>query len=337
LPMAECMDVMAGALRVLARGGAVLPLRSAMAIPGADGTSGLLLAMPAYLSSIPPPSPPALRRRRTGGQGVGLRAVGLKVLTVYPENSGTPHEPHQGAVLLFDPEHGTLQAILDATEITAVRTAAVSGVATQVLARPDAGDLALIGSGVQARTHLEAMSIARPLRRVRVWSRNPEHARAFVEREAAGRPFPVEAAATAEEAVADADIVCTVTSATEPVVEGEWIAPGAHINAAGAYSASSRELDTAAVVRSRLFVDRREAAHHEAGEFLIPRRDGAIGDDHIRAELGELLIGQAPGRSSHDDITIFKSLGLAIEDLAAAHHVYTQAVERGIGTFVELG
>jgi alanine dehydrogenase len=313
LPMDECIEVMAEALKTLAHGDAVLPLRPTMPVP--DGL-GRLVMMPSYLGR------PA--------------TIGLKVLTIFPGNEGTPFDAHQGAVLLFEPEHGSLQAILDATEITAIRTAAVSGVATRLLARDDAGDLALIGSGVQARTHLDAMQAARQLRRVRVWSRNPDHARAFAEREAPNRPYVVVAAPDAEAAVEGADIICTVTSASEPVVRGEWIEPGAHINAIGSSRATMRELDTAAVVKSHLFVDRRESALSEAGDLLIPKQEGAIGDDHIKGELGDLLLGRVTGRRSPEEYTLFKSLGLAIEDAAAAHHVYRRAVERGLGTWVEL-
>ena len=318
LPMGACVDVMADALRALARGNAAVPLRSSVKVPGLDAQhgGGSLLTMPCYLGEPP--------------------AIALKVLTVFPGNAGTELETHQGAVVLFDAGDGRLQAILDASAITAIRTAGVSAVATRELGRPDAGDLALLGSGVQAREHLEAMSVVRPIERVRVWSRNPEHVRAFVEREASARPFPVLAAPTAEAAVRDAGIICTVTSATEPVLRGEWISAGAHINAVGAFSATSRELDTQAVLRSRLFVDRRDSALSEAGDFLIPRSEGAVDDGHIQGELGDLLLGRVTGRRSATEITLFKALGLAVEDAAAAHHVYRQALEHGTGIRIEL-
>jgi ornithine cyclodeaminase/alanine dehydrogenase-like protein (mu-crystallin family) len=313
LPMDECIEVMAGALAALARGDALLPVRSSMALPG---DAGFLLTMPALLTR--------------------QHALGVKVLTVFPGNEGTPFEAHQGVVLLFEPEHGSLRAILDAGEITAIRTAAVSGLATRLLAREDAAELAILGSGVQAHTHLQAMELVRHLRRVRVWSRNPEHARAFAEREAAGRPFPIEAVATADEAVSGAGIICTVTASTVPVLKGESLAAGAHINAVGASRPDARELDTSAVSNARLFVDQREAALSEAGDFLIPRQKGAIGDDHIRGELGELVLRPAMGRQSAGEITLFKSLGLAIEDTAAAQFSYSRALQRGIGTLVDL-
>ncbi len=314
LPMKECVDAMAEALRATSRGDAVLPLRSMVWLPDRSGLLGL---MPAYLGSP--------------------RAFGLKVVSVMPGNHGTQYDSHQGVVLLFDVENGALLTVIDATSITAIRTAAVSGAATRLLAREDASDLAILGSGVQARTHLEAMHAVRPLRRVRVWSRDPARARAFTERESRRFTFPIETVADARDAVSGADLICTTTASREPVLHGDWIAPGAHINAVGACFASSRELDTRAVVRSRLYVDLRESALHEAGDFLIPKAEGAIGDDHIVGELGEALLGRVPGRRSPDEITLFKSLGIAIEDLAAAHLIYKTALERGAGTALELG
>jgi len=314
LPMNECIDLMAETLKTTSRGDAVLPLRSMVRIP--DG-SGLLGLMPAYLGA------PAL--------------LGLKVVSVMPGNHGTPYDSHQGVVILFETEHGRLLAVVDATSITAIRTAAVSGAATRLLAREDAGDLAILGSGVQARTHLEAMRAVRPLRRIRVWSRNPENARAFATRESSGDGLAVEAMPDARTAVQGADLICTVTSSKEPVLRGDWIAPGAHINAAGACFASSRELDTKAVVKSRLFVDRRESAKNESGDYLIPFHEGAIGEDHIVGELGEALLGRIAGRRDPAEITLFKSLGIAVEDLAAAHHIYRAALDRNAGVSIEMG
>ena len=197
--------------------------------------------------------------------------------------------------------------------------------------------MALLGAGVQARTHLGAMHAVRSVRRVRVWSRDPERARAFAAGESRRSACPVEAVADARAAVSGADLICTTTSSREPVLLGDWIAPGAHINAVGACFAAWRELDTRAVVRSRLFVDLRESALHEAGDILIPRAEGAIGEDHIVGELGEALLGTVPGRRTPEEITLFKSLGIAVEDLAAAHAIYRTALERGAGTTLELG
>jgi len=314
LPMNECIEVMAQALMTLGRGEAILPLRPVLWLPEKVGALGM---MPAYIG-MP-------------------KAVGLKVVTVFPGNHGTEYDSHQGAVMLFEAEHGSLLALIDASAITAIRTAAVSGVATRLLARENASDLAILGSGVQARTHLEAMLHARPLRRVRVWSKTLEYVQAFAERESRRHGIKIEPMESAREAVEGADIICTTTSAREPVLRGDWIALGAHINAVGSSVAFTRELDTAAVARARLFVDRRESTLNEAGDFLMPKKEGAIGDDHILGEIGEILLGQIGGRRSAEEITLFKSLGLAVEDLAAAHHIYRKARERGMGTTIEFG
>ena len=314
LPMAECLDVMARTLAALARGEALLPLRQVLMLPGGQGAFG---AMPAHLSSPP--------------------AVGIKVITVFPGNHGTAYDSHQGAVLLFETERGRLLAVMDASSITAIRTAAVSGVATRALARADASTLALLGSGVQAATHLEAVALVRPLRRVRVWSRDPAHVARFVDAARKRHTFAIEAAPSAREAVADADVVCTVTASREPVLEGAWLRAGTHVNAVGASLRTARELDSAAVARARVFVDRRESAANEAGDLLMARAEGAIGDDHVQGELGEVLLGRVDGRRTPDEITVFKSLGLAVEDVASAHHIHARAQAAGMGTWVELG
>jgi ornithine cyclodeaminase/alanine dehydrogenase-like protein (mu-crystallin family) len=313
LPMAECLEVMERTLAALARGEALLPLRQVLLLPG----SAAFAAMPAHLSSPP--------------------AVGIKVITVFPGNHGTEYDSHQGAVLLFETERGRLLAVMDASSITAIRTAAVSGVATRVFARPEASTLALLGSGVQAATHLDAVALVRPVRQVRVWSRDPAHVARFVEAARGRHRLDIQAAASAREAVEGADIVCTVTASREPVLHGSWLRPGTHVNAVGASLRTARELDSAAVARARVFVDRRESAANEAGDLLIPRAEGTIGDDHVQGELGEVLLGRVEGRRSADDITLFKSLGLAVEDVASAHHIHARAQATGAGTWVELG
>jgi ornithine cyclodeaminase len=314
LPMSECIDAMGRVLSTLARGEALLPLRSILWLPEKIGGLGL---MPAAL--------------------LPERVAGVKVITFFPGNEGTELDTHQGAVLLFEAERGRLLAMLDATSITAIRTAAVSGVATRLLAREDAGDLAIIGSGTQARTHLEAMAVARHLRRVRVASKEFERAKAFAARESKKGGRPIEAVASAREAIEGADLICTTTSSREPVVDARWISPGAHINAVGSSVPFARELDTATVVRSRLYVDRRESTINEAGDFLIPKKEGAIGDDHIVAEIGEVLTGKAAGRRSKDEVTLFKSLGIAVEDVASARLVYEKAKASGTGRWLDFG
>ena len=314
LPMDECMDVMARTLKTLAEGNAILPLRHVMWLPEKVGALG---TMPSYLG------------------GIGM--MGLKVISVFPGNHGTEYDSHIGAVMLFETKHGQLLAIIDASEITAIRTAAVSGVATQVLAREDASDLTIMGSGVQAKSHLSAMLVARNIKRVRIWSRDNAHAKTFAERESRRHDIEIEAIADAQQSVEGADIICTTTASPTPILHGAWLRPGTHVNAVGSSIPFTRELDTAAMVKSKLFVDRRESTLNEAGDFLIPKKEGAVDDDHIRGEVGEVLLGKVSGRSSNDEITLFKSLGLAVEDVASAHHAYTKALQRNVGVAVELG
>ena len=312
LQVSECIDVMEQTFKTLARGEALQPQRLAIWVPNKKGVLGI---MPAYLGS---PS-----------------AVGSKIVTVFPGNLNTRYESHQGAVLLFECDHGKLLAIIDASSITAIRTAAVSAVATRLLARKDATDLAILGSGTQAAMHLRALSIVRPLKRVRVWSRNIDHAKRFADRESSSLNLPVEPVASPQEAVAASDMVCTTTGSTSPILLGKWLEPGMHVNAVGASTPPFRELDSEAVAKSRLFVDRRESAMNEAEDFLAPRREGIIGDDHIRGELGDLLLGKVRGRLAEDEITLFKSVGLAVEDLAAAQYIYCKAETANAGTWVE--
>jgi alanine dehydrogenase len=314
LPMAECIEAMAGALRALAGDRAQLPLRTVVRL--ADGRS-FFGVMPAELQDPP--------------------AFGAKIISVFPGNEGTSLDSHQGVVLLFDVRNGAPEALLDASSITAIRTAAVSGVATRALALPDAGDLAILGSGVQARTHLEAMAVVCRLRRVRVWSRRAESAASFAQWSRDRLRIEVEPVSDPAEAVKGADLICTVTASPEPVLRGQWIRPGCHVNAAGSSTRATRELDTAAVVRGKLVVDRRESALNEAGDFLIPRAEGAVSDGHILGELGEVLLNRVQPRTDPADITIFKSLGLAIEDLAAGELVLRKAEAAGAGLMVEIG
>lgn len=314
LPMDRCIDLMAEALTGLSAGEAVNPLRHGIFLPDRSGFLGI---MPGHTAE------PAV--------------LGLKVIAVFPGNHGSELDSHQGIVALFDTQNGRPLAILEASEITAIRTAAASGLATRLLAREDASELAILGSGTQARTHLEAMMAVRPLNKVRVFSPHREHREEFAAKARRRSSLPVRAVDSAEEAVRGADIICTTTTSASPVVHGSWIHPGAHINAVGSSVASERELDTALVVRARLFVDCRESTVNEAGDFLIPKKEGAVTDDHIQGELGEILLGSIQGRQSADEVTLFKSLGVAVEDLAAATYVYTEAKARGVGTEVELG
>ena len=314
LPMDSCVALMRDALTALSRGDAVLPLRSKVSLPDQSGLLGL---MPGYLGDP--------------------QSFGLKVVAVMPGNHGTPYDSHQGVVMLFGVKHGEPLAVMDASSITAIRTAAASAAATDVLARPDAGDLALIGSGAEGRTHLAAMKAVRRLRRVRVWSRTRANAERFAREEGTVAGVPIEVAETAEAAVKGADLICTTTSSKEPVLEGKWLASGAHVNAVGSCFPTARELDTNAVRRARLYTDCRESCLKEAGDFIIPRNEGSIDDGHLIGEVGEVFLGRIPGRRSQDEITLCESLGVAVEDLAAAHAIHRRARESGAGTWLEWG
>jgi ornithine cyclodeaminase len=313
LPIKECIAVMREALIALASGKVHQPLRTIIRPPEAAGVMGL---MPSYIS----------------GERAGF---GLKAICVMPGNPARGKDSHQGAVLLFSADTGELMAMTNASAITAIRTPSVSGVATDLLAREDACNLAIIGSGVQARSHLAAMSEVRSIKRCRIASRQIEHAQKFAEEMRPDFSFPLEVVDSIEEALADADLIVTVTSAVQPVVRREWISPGAHLNVVGSSHANAREVDSATIAASSLFVDRRESTINEAGDYLFALRDGAIGPDHIRAELGEILTGERPGRTSPEEITLFKSLGIGIEDLAAAEYLYRKARESNAGTWVE--
>jgi ornithine cyclodeaminase len=312
LPVAECIPLMRAALVALAEGLAHQPLRTIVRPPGAAGLLGL---MPSYSFGERP-------------------AFGLKAICVFHGNAARGLDSHQGAVLLFSAETGELLSVVNASAVTAVRTAAVSGVATRALAREDAGDLAVVGAGVQARTHVEAMSQVRRIRRCRVASRRLESARRLADELQGSYKFPVEAVGTVEEALRGADLIVTATNAAEAVVRREWVAAGAHINAVGACTPNARELDAETVAASSLFVDSVESTLNEAGDYLRAAQDGVVAPGHIRAELGEVLKGSKPGRTSLDEITLFKSLGLAVEDLAAAEYLYRKSKETGAGTWV---
>jgi len=310
LPMPECIELMADALSALARGEVFQPLRTIARPPDAHGLLGL---MPAY---------------RSGEHG----AFGLKAICVFPGNPAQGKDAHQGAVMLFSRETGELLALMNASEITAIRTAAVSAVATRLLAREDAAHLAIIGAGVQARTHLAALACVRPIKEARVACRNIEHAQQLADE--MKLPFPIEPVQTNEEAVRGADLIVTATSSLEPVINKAWISPGAHINAIGTHSPNSREVDSGTMGVARIFVDRRESAINESGDYLLAAKEGVVTPESILAEIGELLIGAKVGRSSESEITLFKSLGLAIEDVACADYLFKKASTQNTGSWV---
>lgn len=314
LPMDECIEVQSRALLDLALGRVYQPLRSAIVPPGARGVLGL---MPSYLS------------RADGG------LYGLKSVCVFPGNSALGKDIHQGAVLLFSGETGELLSVMDASAITAIRTAAVSAVATRLLAREDAGDLAIIGAGVQARVHADAIPRVRKIRRARVASRTPGSARKFADEIARETGLEIEPVDSVQAAVTGADLIVTATTSREPIVKREWISPGAHLNVVGSSVKTTREIDTPTMAAASLFVDRRESTLNESGDYLKAAAEGAIGPDHIKAELGEILAGSSRGRTSTEEITLFKSLGLGIEDLAAAEYLYGKAAGASTGRWID--
>jgi ornithine cyclodeaminase len=307
LDMESCIETMADVLAALQREELSMPLRFIFRPAGASSLMGF---MPAY---------------RGGDEPV----FSLKEIVISPSNSAYGMDPHQGAVMLHDGGTGELRALLNASAVTEIRTAAVSAVATRLLARPASSVVAVIGAGVQGRSHIEAMRCVLPDADIRLWSRGTRRAANLA------AETGVTLVDTVEDALAGADVVCTTTSSREPIVSLEMLGPGVHVNAVGSSIASTRELDSTLVAAASLFVDRRESTLSEAGDYLMAVDEAGIGPDHIKAELGELLEGVHPGRTADDELTLFKSLGLAVEDLATAELVVERARERGLGTEVE--
>jgi ornithine cyclodeaminase len=304
LDMESCVEAMEEVLASLARGELHNPLRSIARAPGAETLLGL---MPSYRGGAAP-------------------AYGLKEIVVVPSNPARGLDTHMGSVLLHDGETGELLAVLNASPITEIRTAAVSGVATRALARRDAQRVAILGAGAQARGHVHAMRAVLDDPEIRIWSRRLEEAEALAAETGASVAPSVDAA------LFGAEVVCTTTAATEPILERRWLAPGAHVNAVGSCFPTTRELDTETVAAASFFTDRRESCLNEAGDYLLAAAEGAVGPEHIKAELGEVLAGMHPGRESEDELTVFESLGIAVEDLASAELIVRRARERGLGT-----
>ena len=313
LPMRACMDVLANTFRAYSRGESVQPLRTMMKVPG---SGGILAPMPGYDGAS--------------------QALAVKLITVFHNERETKFDSHQGLVVLFSAKHGNPLAIMDAIEITAIRTAAASGVATEVLAREDAYALTILGSGVQAKSHFSAITEARPIQSVRIWGRTQKHVEKLAAELSNLSSIDINVSNDVRTAVADTHVICTVTSAEEPILEGAWLSPGTHINAVGSSMAKRRELDSEAVFNSKLYVDSRESATNEAGDFLIPLSEGAVSNEHLLGEIGEVLEGSVDGRRSADEITLFKSLGMAVEDVAVAQYIYSQAQEKGGGVWVDM-
>lgn len=313
LPMRECMEAVKEALARLAKGDGVQPLRGGFLRPD---RRGVLAWMPGSLASGQP--------------------FGIKVLSVVDDPGEFGVDSHQGGVMIFDPASGAPLALCEAGAITAVRTAAASALATDRLARPEAETLAVLGAGAQASSHIEAMLEVRSISVLRVWSRDPEKARVFADEQSEQHGIRIDVASDIASAVEGAGIVCTTTSAREPILFSEMLEPGMHVNAVGASIPSWREIDSGVVPLVSLFTDRRESLANEAGEFIEAVEKGLVQSGLVVPEIGEILNGDHPGRTSETEITLFRSLGLAVEDIASAQLVYQRALERGVGVQVEL-
>ena len=275
-----------------------------------------------HLRSIIPLSEPRLFGIMPGAMAAD-GPYGAKLISISPDNFAKGLQSHQGLIVLFDPETDAPVCVVHAGEVTAIRTAAASAVATDALARADATRLAVLGYGEQAATHIRAIAEVRPLNGIAIWGRSPERAAALVDRMAAEFDLPISIATSVEQAVADADIICTVTGAAEPILQGAWVRPGTHLNLVGSSHAGPAEVDNDLVVRARFIADSREGVLAQGAEFLRAKKAGLITDAHLVAEIGEVLAGTIPGRTSPDEITVYKSLGHVVQDLASAWALYT--------------
>ena len=304
LPMAVCIELMEQVQAALSRGEINLPLRSATQLPFGEADQASLLIMPGALTSPP--------------------VSGAKLLSLYPENGqmNPPLPTIQGYVLLFAGSDGRPLALVEAASLTAIRTAAASAAATRALARPEASSLALLGCGVQAASHLEAMRAVRPVSNVTVWGRDPARARAFAARQDSGE-LTISVAESPEEAVRGADLVCAVSGSPTPVILGEWLSPGVHLNLVGAHTAATREADGRTLARARVFTEVLAFAMAEAGDILLAVQEGALATEDIAGEIGQVFNGDLAGRRSDEEITLNKSLGNTAQDLIAAHQVLT--------------
>ena len=308
LPMPDLIEAMETALARFSSNEVTQPLRTVIEVGLQKAFVGV---MPAFIDD------PAM--------------LGTKVVSVFGSNAAVGLPTHLATIVLLDPMTGELLAIMDGRYITEARTAAVSAVSVKRLAREEAACLAIIGSGVQARSHLEAIASVRHLHEIRVWSRSLENRTAFAREMRPRTTATIKVATSAREAVEGADMIVLATASREPVVQSGWISNGAHVCAVGACRPDQREMDSALVARGRVFVDSRTGALAEAGDIILAMKDGAINEQHVAGELGEVVIGKIAGRTSPDDVTIFKSLGMAVEDVAAAHLAYVKAAERGLG------
>ena len=311
LPMGECIERLIPAMSALSNGKVVNPTR--MKMPAGGGGEHLLL-MPSRAEN--------------------LSCYGAKLVTLHPNNPAQELPAVQGLMTLFDTDSGAAVAILDAAEITAIRTAAASGLASKLLAREDAKTVGIFGTGVQAQSHIDAMSAVRSIEEYVVWGRDPAKAQLFAAAQTARTGCHVRCAGEPAEAGA-CDIVCTVTGSDKPILEASWLRPGVHLNLVGSHDLACREVDTATVLACSVYVDSMASCRSEAGDLMIPIAEGAIAESHIKGEIGQLLNGVIGGRTSSDEMTLYKSLGVATQDLFAAQWVYEKAVAQGIGIVVD--
>lgn len=302
LPMAECIDVVAHGMARTARGGTGQPPRSRLDLPV---QGNLLSMMPGWIDAP--------------------EAFGIKVVSVFPGNFNVGLPSHRGLVLLFEAVHGALVGIFDGGAITAIRTAAASALATRLLSRPDSSRLAVLGYGEQAEQHIAAMQVVRPIRHIAVWGRSSEKAAEFCGHMARKHAIAVEPAATAQEAVAQADIVCTTTASRDPILQGAWVPDGCHLNVVGSSFPQNREIDAATVVRSRFYVDYKPSTLALAGDYQGALALGLIDESHILGGIGDVLEGLVPGRGTPSEITLYKSVGIVAQDLVAAQHLLNKA------------
>jgi ornithine cyclodeaminase len=331
LPMAECILLMEEMFRDLAAGRILQPLRSLMWLPDKKGLLGM---MPAYAGTPKTLAATSIPETSAGNDGP-QSFIGVKLITIFHGKQPS----HQGIIALFDGDNGAPLMLFDAEEITAIRTAAASAVATKHLATKDAHTLAILGTGEQAERHIESIPLVRPITNIRIWGRNKEKAgqlaaktKQLVENSqqhtektqqyAKPAPINITITETPQQAVGNADIICTLTASTQPLISAAWLKPGAHLNVVGSCTPNAREVDTETIAKANIFTDRYESLFNEAGDFLIPKKEGRINENDVKAEIGEVLTGAKPGRQAPTDITLFKSLGIAAEDLYSASHIY---------------
>ncbi len=299
LPMSKCIQIMKELFSLNPQENFTNPLRSKIFIPEHKGILGM---MPAYIKSY--------------------SVMGVKVISIFPENYKFGFSSHQGTILLFESKYGKQIATLDADEITGIRTAAVSALATKLLSRENSKTLCILGSGVQASTHIEAIINVRNIEKITVWSPNVGRLNSFVEKESAKCSIPIISCNSAKEAAKDTDIICTVTASSTPILKNKWVSPGTHINAVGVSTPKAREIGGNLVKRSKLYVDNYEANLNESGNLIIPIEEGLISKNHIQGDIYEFLSGKTNGRENENDVTLFSSVGIAVEDIAVAHYLY---------------